>query len=244
MKLMVTAPAYWIDEATARQKAWIYLASCSKAGIGQDIRCFFGVGSTQYPGETVMTISGLAEFLKRCYRDFTHVLFTHAWDQLFVRPLDAIIRRYEAMERPPFFHAAAIQRANVHTDAYDQFFPELTPFRFPGAGFIAEIPLVIDLFTKRDVSHTHDASWAYFDAWRDGWFRPVLDTQCVIFQSMDIRKDGADDPNCVVRDGKLYNTLTRTYPCIAHFGGYVYVDPETGKDRIIEPWARALGVIV
>jgi hypothetical protein len=244
MKLMVLSPMYWIDEATTRRVTWLYLASCKRAGVDESIRRAYGIGSTYYPGETEMMIGGLARFLAESAEDFTHVLFTHAWDQLFIQPLEEIIWRYNELGSPPFFHAAAVQRANVHTNEYDQFFDELALYRFPGAGFIAEIPLVVELFSRMDIRHTHDASWAYFNAWREGWFRPMLDTECTIFQTMEIRSDKDNrSPDCIIKEGKLYNTYTETYPCIAHFGGYIYVDPEHGKDRIIEPWARALGVI-
>lgn len=116
MKLMVVSPMYWADLETAHRMAWLYLASCRKAGIGEDIRREYVVGSQQYPGETVMHVNGMVDFLKANSDGFTHVLSTHAWDALFVQPLDEIIRRYEAMGSPSFFHAAAIQRANIHTD--------------------------------------------------------------------------------------------------------------------------------
>jgi len=105
--------------------------------------------------------------------------------------------------------------------------------------YIAEIPYLIDTFTRMDRSAKHDESYAYEKAWTEGWFRPVLDSKCRIFQDQEVLHG---ETVCEVRDGRVWNKLTDSWPCVIHFGGN-YTDPDYGKDPRITPWAKELGII-
>ena len=233
MKLLVDAPAYWPTEEMARSKAWLYLASAKKFGAEPKL---YGVGSTYYRGEVPMRLDGQIEFLKQYVDEYTHVLFSDAWDVIFTAPLAEIVEKYTAFGRPECLIGGAIQNLNAHPDnKYDEYFDMTKPYPYATtAMYIAEIPYVIDRFSRMDKSCTHDQTPAFIGGWIEGWFRPEIDYQCFLFQ------DKTD--NCELRNGRVYNTKTGTWPSMLHVSGD-YMSPETGRDHKIVPWARGLGVI-
>jgi SAM-dependent methyltransferase len=238
MKLMVNAATYWASAEEVQKKCWLQLASQKKHGIGDDVRRTYGTGSTYYHGEASMRLDGQIEFLKHHAEDFTHVLCTDAWDVLFLTGLDEIIAKYKAMGLPPYLSSGSRILMNVppaNMPEVDSAFDQTAMYRYPSlAMYIAEIPEVIEMFSRMKRDNSHDSTPAYMAAWMDGWFRHAIDTQCEIFQ------DWGD--NCIVKDGRLYNEVTGTYPCLLHVGGS-YTRPDIGRDEQTIEWARQLGII-
>lgn len=231
MNLLVTAPTCWPTEEIVTQKIWLYRASCEKYGIHPE---FYGLGATRYEGSGYIRMDGHLNYLKQHAGGYTHVLFTDAWDLLFLAPLEAIVAKYIAFGSPPMLMSATWCLNDYTIYAPDDVDPS-TPYKFPGSAmYIAEIPYLIDTFTRMDRVKKEDESYAYSKAWREGWFRPVLDSKCELFQD--------NEKYCIVENGRVYNALTGTYPLIVHFGGD-YTDPDTGKDVRIIPWAKQLGII-
>ena len=233
MKLLVDAPAYWQDESTARAKAWLYLASCKKFGIEPVL---YGVGSQHYVGEAAMRVDGQIEVLKAHSTSHTHVLFTDAWDVIFLEPLAEIVRRYREFGSPPCLNgaAAACQRQEL-AHHFDQTvpYPYITP-----AMYIGEIPYMLEVLTRMQEVNpgTHDQTPGFIQGWIEGWFSPVIDHDCKVF--------GIDDENYGVLGGRVHNMRTGSYPCVFHADGRVSTNPDTGRDAILEPWAIATGVLV
>jgi hypothetical protein len=87
---------------------------------------------------------------------------------------------------------------------------------------------------------TGDDCFNWYEGWREGWFRPTLDSECQIFQVSDLNLICSNNPT--PGTNRLLNTVTGSHPCILHLSGG-YTDPETGKDEALKPWARALGII-
>jgi hypothetical protein len=234
MKLLVDAPAYWPTEEIARSKAWLYLASAKHFGIEPQL---YGIGAyTYYPGEVPMRLDGQIDYLKRVGGDYTHVLFTDAWDVLFADPLHVIINKYEKFGSPPCLIGGTKQCLNSWPrDKYDQYFDLTKQCRYPTtAMYIAEIPYIIDCFTRMDKSCTHDQTNAFMHGWSEGWFRPEIDYDSVLFQ---------DTEDCAKVVGtRLYNLCSQTMPSMIHISGD-YMDPNTGRDSRIIPWAQKLGII-
>lgn len=231
MKLMVLTAAVWPTEEIARQKLWIFLRSCKKFGIDPQL---YGIGH-QFPGYIYMKLDMQLAYLKEHAEDYTHVLYTDGWDAFFTRGLDVIKTKYELMGQPPILSSAYLSLGNASDmTIYAGCFDETLLYRYPNVGgYIGEIPLMIEMFTRMN-RNTGDDCFSWYDAWREGWFRPVLDSQCEIFNV-------ADD-HLMVRHGQLYNGMTCTSPCILHLSGG-YTDPVDGKDDRMIPWARRLGVI-
>lgn len=239
MKLLVNTAAYWPTEEIYLQKTWLYQASCRKFGITP---LSYGIGATRYEGNGAMRMDGQLDFLLANGKGYTHVLFTDSWDVLFVAPLSEIISKYENMGSPPLLMNAsskwAVNDPPIYVDAgYD----ESTPYRYPvGAAYIGEVQHIIDNFSRMDRSIKADQAYAYNKAWKEGWFRPVMDNHCYLFQ------DNVHFPDrdvCMIRDGRIYNPLTETFPSVIHLADGGYTNPETGKDDRIRPWAERLNII-
>lgn len=239
MKLAVLTCAVFESMQTAQQRLWIFLASCKKYGVENPY--LYGIGK-HFPGYRMMKLEYQLDYLHDMQRHpasraegYTHVLYTDAWDAFFTAPLNEIVRKYEAMGSPRILAAAHTGFAD--TSAPEGFGDASVARRYPHVGgYIAEIPAIIDAFEhmlKLPVQ-TGDDSFSWRDAWLEGWFRPVLDSNCEIFQ--------VTDQYCGDEKGHLLNYNTHTEPCILHLCGG-YTDQITGKDDRMVPWAQRLGVI-
>lgn len=240
MKLLVLACAVFPDESTARQKLWIFLKSCEKYGAQP---AMYGIGD-RFPGYRAMCLDMQLAHLKTV-TGYSHVLFTDSWDAFFCAPLTEIISKYERLGSPPILTSAYTGFADNSAPAG---FDDSIRLRYPHrGGYIAEIPAIIDAFERmlQLPNQTGDDSFNWRDSWLEGWFRPMLDSNCEIFQ--------VTDENCVTGlkrfgDGvhdlalRLFNSSTHSAPCILHLSGG-YTSPETGKDDRMIPWAKRLGVI-
>jgi len=231
VKLMVLTAAVWPSERVARAKLWIFLRSCEKFGITPHL---YGCGQP-FPGYIQMKLDMPIEYLSTHQAGFTHVLYTDAWDAFFTGPLDEIIEKYKALGSPAFLSSAYFGLGNEsNPDKYSGCFDESLVYRYPNVGgYMGEIAVITNVFKHMD-RRTGDDCFSWYDAWKEGWFRPMLDSNCEIFQ--------VAHENTEVRDGRLYNTVTGSNPCILHISGG-YMDPETGKDAEVSSWAKRVGVL-
>ncbi len=239
MRLAILTCAVFPTEADAHKKLWIYEASCNKY-IPQEHMFWYGIGD-RFPGYRAMKLDMQLEFLKlMVICNHTHVLYTDSWDAFFTGPYDEIVSKYESMGKPAILSSACWQLANVSNEAVDYpgCFTADTRYKYPHVGgYIAEIPAIIDAFERMLAlsPNTGDDCFNWYVAWKAGWFRPMLDSNCEIFQ--------VTNDNISIKDGRLHNTLTGSNPCILHLSGG-YTDPVTGKDATLIPWAKELGVIL
>ena len=241
MKILVNAPAYFPSWADAQRLMWLYLASCRKHGISPAL---YGIGCGFYPGFVGIRILGQLLFLKDLGQtDYTHLLCTDGWDCLYLSGLDEITYKYQQMGAPPMLSIAAETLANeqnVPDSPWAGLFDDTKKYRYPGGGcaYIAEISYIIDRFSRLASTSRPDDVLACADGWLEGWFRPVLDTGCEIFQ------DNGDNGDCVIDEtaARLTNVRTDTQPCVVHFGGG-YVSPVNGKDDRMLPWAKGLKIV-
>jgi len=243
MNLLVTGPAYWATEELFRKRFWLYLASCAKFGITPQV---YGIGTERYEGGAEMRIYGLLEYLKTVDASYTHILFSHLWDVIFVDSVESIIEKYECFGRPSLLMGAA--RTTPMSNLFDIQSPEIDPYLplfdtsqlypYPAwSMYIAEIPYLIDRLARMDTGH-HDDSIPLLNALESRLLEPVYDRCCEIFQMVmpDTTELG------ITRDGKVCNWLTDTYPSMLHFQT-IAADQETGRDEAIVPWAQQLEII-
>jgi hypothetical protein len=250
MKLAVLTCAAFPSEGEARRKLWIFLRSCEKFKIDPIL---YGMGTPQFQGYKRMMLDMQLDALQNIHQSFTHVLFTDGWDAFFTANLEEVMAKYVSMGHPEFLASAYIGLGNESDmSKYVGCFDETIPYRYPNrGGYIASLPAAIWAFQRMvNMPHqTGDDCYNWYEGWREGWFRPTLDSECQIFQVSDVNaqvrsfqgRDGGyfgDFPD----DVRLQNTVTGSNPCILHLSGG-YTDPETGKDEALKPWARALGVI-
>lgn len=246
MKLAVLTCAVWPTMEEVKRKLWIFLASYRKFASKSYQGLFaYGVGR-EFPGYKTMMLDWQLEWLKQ-YRNsmlatYTHVLFSDGWDAMFTSNIDEIEQKYQDMGSPEFLASAFHQLGNVSdADAqYPNCFDSRVYNRYPNrGGYIGEIGAVIDAFERMVAlpRQTGDDCFNWYDLWARGW-SPMLDSECRIFQ--------VSDGDCTVDTSeggrRLLNRRTDTHPCVLHLSGG-YTDQVTGKDHVMEPWARRLGII-
>lgn len=241
MKLAVLTCAAFPTEEEARRKLWIFLRSCQKFNIDPIL---YGMGTPQFQGYKRMMLDMQLEALKKIDRTYTHVLFTDGWDAFFLTDLQEIMFKYEALGWPEFLASAYIGLGNESDmSKYEGCFDQTKTYRYPNrGGYMAEVDVAIDMFQKMvDMPHqTGDDCFNWYEGWREGWFRPTLDSNCEIFQVSDVNAGVEPTPGC--QKMRLINTVSNSRPCILHLSGG-YTSPDTGKDEALKPWARALGII-
>lgn len=220
------------------RKLWIFLRSCEKFNIKAS---FYGLGKT-FPGYRAMMLDMQLDYLKLCRKNVSHVLFTDAWDAFFCSDIGEIVTKYIDYGSPPILCSAYIGLGNESDmSKYEGCFDESIPYRYPNrGGYIAEVDAIIDAFDKMlsNTDLTGDDCMEWYRGWREGWFRPKLDSECQIFQVSDVNAKA----EMTTHGTRLKNTLTNSEPCILHLSGG-YTDQETGKDHVMIPWARALEII-
>lgn len=241
MKLMVLTCAVFPTEAEARQKMWIFLKSCEKAGVPPGDLHLYGIGHG-FPGYRYMKLEMQLAYLKEHGAAYTHVLYHDGWDGFFCASLDEVQRKYVHLGSPPILTSACFQLGNVsRMDPYAGCFDETKRYKYPCVGgYMAEVPAIIEAFERMLTlpRQTGDDCFNWYDGWAEGWFRPMLDHECEIFQ--------VTDDHCAVRmlspPVRLVNTHTDSQPCLYHLSGG-YTDQVTGKDHVMVPWAQKLGII-
>lgn len=236
MNIALLTCAVFPTEAIARKKLWIFLKSIEKFGAPEPH--LYGIGRG-FPGYKMMKLDYQLDYLRTLQSRYTHALYTDSWDAFFVGPWDWVRGSYKMADCPPILTAAYHGLANVSEPDkdYPNCFNENLFYRYPHVGgYIAEIPAIIEAFERMNAlpRQTGDDCFNWYDAWKEGWFRPSLDFGCSIFQT------STDD--CVITGGRVFNERTTTTPCILHISGG-YTDPETGKDDRLIPWAEKLGII-
>ncbi len=243
MKLCVLTCAVFPTEADARKKMWIFLKSCEKAGVPKEDLHLYGTGHG-FPGYKYMKLDMQLAYLKeRLAGNYSHVLYTDGWDAFFTGSLAEVVSKYEAMGSPQMLSSACWQLGNEsRMDPYQGCFSETDRYRYPCVGgYLAEVPHIIEMFERMLTlpRQTGDDCFNWYDGWQEGWFRPMLDSKCEIFQVTDDHCVATKTQDLSVR---LFNTHTGEEPCILHLSGG-YTDQVTGKDAAMIPWAVKLGVI-
>jgi len=119
-------------------------------------------------------------------------------------------------------------------EQYNGCFDHAVDRRYPHVGgYLANRDYAIAAFEQMLTlpRQTWDDCWNWMDAWKEGWFRPVLDSECEIFYV-------ADKIN--IEDGRVKVGYRR--PNVIHLTGG-HVDREGYKDYKLEPVAKELGIV-
>lgn len=241
VRLMVLTAAVFPSEAEARSKMWIFLKSAEKAGVPKEDLHLYGVGRG-FGGYRHMKLECQLDYLKEHrHEGYTHVLYHDGWDGMFTGHLAEVLAKYQGMGNPPMLSSASTGLGNVPAPGadYPNCFDETILYRYPCVGgYISEYGHIIDMFERmlQLPRQTGDDCFNWYDAWQEGWFRPQLDSACRIFQ---VTADNTEVQGC---PGRLANTVTGQQPCLFHLSGG-YTDQVTGKDHVMVPWAKRLGVI-
>jgi hypothetical protein len=229
-------------DAAMHRLRW-FIESGRKYGVPLEDLHVYGIGR-RFPGYRTITMDWQLEYLRAHRGEYTHVFFHHGWDAMFAGPWEEVLEKYKQAGSPPSMYATHFGLGNVSEPEKD--YPSLYRssagmcYGYPQVGgHISEIPFIIDAFTKMLDSHktrqTGDDCFQLYDAIEQGWFVPVLDTSCGIFQ--------VETLNTEMVEGRLRNTVTGETPCIVHLAGG-YSDTVYAKDPAMAEFAKALGVEV
>jgi hypothetical protein len=241
MKFLFLAPAVLPSEAEVRHKMRFFLKSCERWGIKPHL---YGIGTKSFPGYQRMKLdvplAWMADFIRH-NAEYTHVIYSDSWDVVCTGPLDEIIDKYRKLGSPAFLASAANFMPNVSDEEkqYPGVFKHDKPYAWPQVGgYVAEIPHMMETFRRmiKEYSKYNDDSFAYFDAIRDGWWHPVLDSNCDIFQ---VRSEEYTE---IVDGVRIRNTITGSMPCLWHICGG-FTSHTTGTDERMTPIAEMLGLL-
>jgi hypothetical protein len=239
MKLAILAPGVFPSMAEARAKLWIFMAS-AKDRIPPEHLYIYGGGTAQFPGYRRMLLEQtLPELIGLDNAGYSHVLFTDAWDGMFLGTYEEICDCYDEMGQPSILLSASHQLGNV-SDEHKQypgvFEDNGGKYRFPNrGGYIGEIERLIECYQIMQRYETGDDCFCWYNLKRDFPHAYDIDNTCDIFQ--------VTEEDCVVSETRrVYNMETFSFPLVWHLPGG-YTDPQTGKDARLIPLAKSLGII-
>lgn len=196
----------------------------------------------QYANWTRMKVHRMIPELEKLQAEgFTHFLYTDGRDAFFTASLDSIKDRYKTLGSPDGLLSGHPDPFPIEDLAHcwDHLRPAKYRFHCCG-GYLGRIDywlethrrFVQDDYESRLTGGDEAGVWQW--AWVDGWFRPKVDTECIIFQNLggcesDVKVDKwAGIP-------LLWNAYTGSTPAILHFTGYCK-DPIYGVYDAMKPW--------
>jgi len=238
MKTMFLILGTFGSREQALLKTWLFLISCRRFGNEPQI---YGTDLTYWPGYRAQKVDHALDYLEKNAKDFTHVFYTDACDALMLGSLQEIESKYASYGWPSILVSGANQLGNVGDSRYDGVFDtSVGPFCYPNVGgYFAEIPAMIETFRRflKEYAHHGDDCFMWYDAYRDGWFKPVIDSKCEIWQVNATEYTVMDASKT-----RVINTVTGGWPAILHLSGG-YSDPEYVRDERMLPWAYDLGIV-
>lgn len=165
-------------------------------------------------------INKLGVAINNMKNKFTHVLYTDFADSFFLTGLDEIIKKYEALGEPKLMVSG--ERTIYPYPEFAELFPDDgNPYRFMNPGnFIAEIPAILEAlnYCKRYYNLQSNDQGHWMQAFAEYKFPLAIDSEAQIFQTMaDCHFE--DEFEVDEGNGRLYNKVTKTFPCIVHFNG-------------------------
>lgn len=238
MKTLLYTAACWPSESEARSKLWIFLKSCEKFGHSPAL---YGMGRG-FSGYRDVLMERMLEYLKTIPSEYSHVIFSDSWDAMMTGPMDEIESKYRDMGSPDVLMSAYFGLGNESDmSKYEGVFDETKHYKYPNrGGFMGRREAVIDAFEKMSScgDATGDDCFLHYRGYREGWFRPMLDSECQIFHISDYHLSVEDTNN----GPRAFNSYTSSNPCVVHLSGG-YTDPATVKDAVMIPWAKRFGIL-
>lgn len=211
MNVMLLTQAVYPTREKAEERLWPLLLSARRAGAPEVH--LYGIGRPLNTDNwKEMQLDWQVEYLKSSATSgYTHVLYSDGADAIMLAPWDEIVEKYVGMGAPP-----------ILTAAFAGYGPEERPpysCPHPG-GYFAEIPAMVEALEGmyRLKRQTLNNCWHWHDAWEEGSFKPVLDSESAIFHIHNWNIDGIVEVGGRRRPQRYPN---RYLPCILHYpGGY------------------------
>jgi hypothetical protein len=239
--ITVTFPALFAD----LQPVWMMMHTCERFGITP---LPYGIGQT-YGGWVDIKIYRLLEVAKNC--PTSHLLYTDARDAWFLSGLEEVAEKYNAYGAPPLMLSSQPEPFCTYIKWYEGLdWNKDIRFRYvspPGqlceAAALAEVlQWMLDRRASGDWGEMPDDDppwWLNFMKERPGEL--VIDHACQIFQNCgDHMEEGMWENVLEIKDGRVHNRITDSYPCLLHFNGGSS-DALKGKWTELEPFWRKFG---
>lgn len=208
----------------------------------------YGCGE-QYANWTRMKVNRMIPELEDMLNHgYTHYLYSDGRDAFFTRSWQYIMAQYEMLGRPDALLSGHGQPFTIRDLAphWDHLKPAKYRFHCCG-GYLGRIDwwleahrrFVRDDYENRPTGGDEAGVWQW--AWVDGWFRPMVDTGCRIWQNLGGCEDDVELQANIHTDTaiSLWNHHTKTAPAILHFTGYCK-DPIYGVYDAMNPWWDAM----
>ena len=136
------------------------------------------------------------------------ILFTDAYDVFYADTLHTIKERYKGFNHKVVFSAESVCWPDE--SIAEQFPPTNTPYRYLNSGtFIGEVGELKKILSHSNITDQEDDQLFYQEAYLEGLYDIVLDTEGYIFQT--------HEPGIQVTNGQLNNGIC--CPCIYHGNG-------------------------
>ena len=185
-----------------------------------------GLGKPYHGNGTKITL--VREFLASMEPEEV-LVYTDAWDSLFVAPETRFREKFAEFKRPIVFGA----EQNLGVRGNDvlwtwQFMPTYlrypsspTPYRFLNAGgFMGEAKSLLDLFDQVPIeANTPSDQTVFTQHYARNPDLLDLDRHQEIFACNGGRAGLEDSDYTVLPDGDILNEITKTHPCIVHIPG-------------------------
>ena len=225
----------------------IWMMKVTTDRFGYNLRPY-GIGAT-YNGWVDIKLYRLLEEARTC--PTSHILYTDARDAWFLAGPEEVAEKYNALGCPPLILSAQSDIFGTYAAWYEGLPWDMSKkFRYIGTpGMLCEAAALaeaLDWMLKRratgDWGEMHDDDppwWCNFIRERPGELK--LDHDCAIFMNAGSKIDEGMWENVLkIQDGRVFNTLTKSLPCVLHFnGGYSHA--QFGKWEQLEPYWTALG---
>lgn len=249
MKILYLSIAVWPSWEEARQKMWLWFKSVERfqnmQGVPSHQFQYYGVGTKQFPGYRAMKIECQLDWLEnQDLSGYTHVFYTDSADCLMLDHRETIEEKYRILGKPSMLISAFDQLGNVSDGSRFPYFSTWEHqkkvrnphYRYPNVGgYIMEVPLLLEYLRKAKTIETGDDCFICYQGFEEGWFRPELDSTCLIWQVQNLE-------NSEIMCGRVKNKITHNFPSILHLSGG-YTDQQTLKDHAMVPVAKQLGII-
>lgn len=229
MKLAVVTVGYYDTDYDEKLKRLLH--SCQIFNIDLKVMRKTGGAFNFFEAK----LEHLGNFINNLRNDFTHVLYTDAADSFFLAGLSEIIYKYEKLGKPDLI-VSGEKGCHPFGDESGKFANPGTPYRYLNPGnFLGKIQPVLDAISVAKSYYwlnTNDQGH-WMRGYLDGKIPLVIDSQCELFQTMSDCDFNAD---FTMATGRIWNRLTKTTPCIAHFNGPKDQSTENFKnmDRLFE----------
>ena len=204
-----------ITFSTTRDDARLVPLENSLKKYGYDYHVLTG-GAYSWGGNNYVHI---AEWLKKNRADYTHILYTDAWDTLAMAGQEHIrdiyLNIYEPLTANGDYWLFSAEKNCFPRGDWGAKYPYKGPWTYLCAGgYLAPVDLYIDTVEKRKRKPgVNDQEWATEIFLFDNPGKVLIDNDCKIFQTLYM---AAPDDLALLPSKKLYNCVTRTFPIFVH----------------------------